>query len=107
MKDNNLKLEHTGFDINDEHPVFYKSVESKPTDFYIIHAYTPEHFTLLRYVDVGGIVTTHFSTINNKFELADMIIKSTHGYKKLHVISREEYLRFRDAYDNYMKSIHI
>jgi len=103
----NLSLDYTGFDINDEHPVFYRSVDSKTSDFYIIHVYTPEHFTLLRYIDVGGVVTTHLSTINNKHELADVILKSSHSYKQLRVISREEYLNFKNIYDNYMKSIHI
>ncbi len=107
MADNNLSLEFTGYNITDEHPAFYKSKESKPKDFYIIHVYTPEHFTLLRYVEVAGMVTTHFSTINNKYELQDIIVKSAYESRKLKVITREEYSKFKNIYDNYIKSVHI
>lgn len=102
----NFALEHTGYDVTDEHPLFYRSKESKPTDFYVIHVYTPEHFTLLRYIDVGGVVTSHFSTIHNKHELHEMVVKGVHEYHKLQVISREDYLNYKNIYDNYIKSIH-
>lgn len=105
--DQKFELEYSGFDINEEHPIFYKSVDSKPTDFYIIHIYTPEHFTLLRYMDVAGIVTTHFSTIHSKHELLDVITKGIHEFKKLRIITRDEYLSYKDRYDNYIKSIHV
>jgi len=107
LKDNELKMEFSGYDITNERPVYYKSKDSNQRDFYLIHAYTPEHFTLLRYMEVAGIVTTHFSTINDKYELQEMVVKGAHKAKKLKLITREEYLFYKNIYDNYMKSIHI
>lgn len=105
--DKEFSLEFSGFDITDEHPVYYKGLNSSEDDFFILHAYTPEHFTLLTYMEVAGVVTTHFSTITNKHELYQIIINGSYQYKKLKIITREEYLRYKNKYDNYLKSIHL
>lgn len=107
LKDNVLNLEFTGYDTNSEQPVFYKSKESKAKDFYLVHAYTPENFTLLRYIEIGGVVTTHFSTITNKYDLQEIVTKGMYQYKQLIMITREEYMKLKNMYDNHMKSIHV